>query len=1066
VSRFVELRPGEYRRTALLFLYFFLVVASFYILKPVRNALFLDALGAAKLPYVYLGTTALVALAMPLYTRAAATLSPQRLAAYGMGLSVLCILAFRWALGLGSTGVAAGFYIWVNLFSSVAIFQFWYLANVAFNAREAKRLFGFISSGGILGGAVGSAFTRWASLSLGTDALLTLSVVPLVACVIIATRLRVATEEPATEPTTDDTDVGAGGLRLIWESRYLKLIAATLGIATVVSTLVDYQFSVIAEERFPTTDEKTAFFGNFFAGLNGFVFLFQLVVTGRIVKRFGIGVSLLILPVAMAVGSVGVLAAPVLAAAVVVKGFDWGLRYSINQSTRELLYLPIQRATKAKAKPWIDIFGSRLAEGVAAVVLLGMTATAVSSIRAIGVVAVAFTVLWVIVVVGVKREYLRLLVGLLERRDVHSEDELLSALDASTVDVLRHALRVDDEARVIYALDLLRLAKGVDLSVEVRPLLSHASETVRAAAVRMLADIGDGSVVEEVGRLAESDKTEVQLEAVYYVCRYGPVLPEEQMREFWHHADPTVRAAAIACVARHGNDIEVGMAYEGIRQIIDDKGADNADVRFAVAKAFASMDAPALTELLEELVADLDPHVAAQAIESAGHLGAPALVPAIEARLRDAPTAVAARAALASYGDAIVPRLRDALLGEGSDPRVRRGIPRVLCMVGTDEAAGALVEALGAYPADLAQDTQELRYHAIKALNRLRRNRADTVVPESPLAAAIESESRLQVELLDHRDVVDSLGEPASLLSTVLHERQEQGLERLFRLLALRHPPRDIYNAYAPLRAPRRSAPRSAARSALRPNALELLDNLLPTDTKRLVMPLIEDGDSDARLRPLRQRWGLTRHSATENLGALLHADDAWLSAAAARAVALLHDAPSAPLVPPGVPPERLAALADALPERTPDMNLLEKVEFLTRAELFGDINTEQLGQAAAATTEADFDAGAAVFREFEYADSVYVVVQGEVRLSGETIPDHVAGEGEVFGMLALFADEARLLTAVATQPTQTLRLDKDVFLDLLADHVEISRGMLSNLTQKIQTLSAELQKQRKLPPS
>jgi AAA family ATP:ADP antiporter len=776
-----------------------------------------------------------------------------------------------------------------------------------------------------------------------------------------------------------------------------------------------------------------------------------------VVKRFGIGVSLLILPAAMAVGSVGVLAAPVLAAAVVVKGFDWGLRYSINQSTRELLYLPIPRAVKAKAKPWIDIFGSRLAEGVAALVLLGMTATAFSSIRAIGVVAVGFTVLWVLVVVGVKREYLRLLVGLLDRRDVHSEDELLSAMDASTVEVLRTALRVDDEARVIYALDLLRLAKGVDLGVEVRPLLSHESETVRAAAVRMLADIGDGSVVEEVSRMAETDETEVQLEAVYYVCRYGPALPEEQMREFWYHADPKVRAAAIACVVRHGNHLEIGMAYEGIRQVIDDKGADNADVRLAVAKAFASMGAPALTELLEELVADPDPTVATQAIESAAHLRPPALVPAIEERLQDASTAPAARAGLAAYGSDIVPRLREALLGDDATPTLQRCIPRVLYMVGTDEAAAVLVETLGAYPADLAQDTQALRYHTIKALNRLRRDRTDAVVPERPVADAIESEARLQAVLLGHCDIVDGLGKSASLLYTVLRERKEQSLERLFRLLALRHPPRDIYNAYAPLRAPRRQTPQSAVRAALRPNALELLDNLLPTDTKRVVMPLIEDGELDARLRPLRERWGLARHSVADALAILLHADDTWLSAAAYRVVALARDDEQL---------DAVAALANKLPERTPDMNLLEKVEFLTRAELFADINTEQLGKAAAATTEAAFDAGETVFSEFEYADSVYVVVQGEVRLAGETIPEHVAGEGEVFGMLALFTDEARLLTAVATQPTQTLRLDRDVFLDLLDDHVEISRGMLSNLTRKIQALSTELQRQRALPPT
>lgn len=1028
-----------------MFLYFFLVVASFYILKPVRNALFLDALGAVNLPYVYLGTTALIAVAMPVYTRAAARLSARSLAAYGMILSVVCILAFRWALGFGLVGVAAAFYIWVNLFSSIAIYQFWYLANIAFNSREAKRLFGFISSGGILGGAVSGAITRWAGAAVGTETLLTLAALPLIACVVIATRI------PATDPPTGDATrrddpsrdgAGPGGLRLIWGSRYLKLIAAILGIATVVSTLVDYQFSVIAEARFPTTGEKTAFFGAFFAGLNGFVFLFQLLVTGRIVKRFGIGTSLLILPVAMAAGSLGILAAPVLAAAVVAKGFDWGLRYSINQSTRELLYLPIRRDVKAKAKPWIDIFGSRLAEGIAALVLLGMTAAAFSSLRVVSVVAVAFTVLWAAAVLAIKKEYLRLLVELLDRRNVRSEDELLSSLDASTVRVLLEALDTDDEDRVVYALDLLRLAKGVEMGPALRPLLSHTSETVQAAAVRALADIGDAGVVEEVGALVESHEPEVQLEAVYYVCRFGPQAPEAQMREFWYHADAKVRAAAIACVARHGNHVEIQMAYEGIRQIVDDKAADNADVRLAVAKAFSSMDSPVLTDLLAELVADPDTAVARQAIESAGLLTPRGVLPALEARLTDSDTASAARRALAAFGAEVVPRLREALLDDNCDDLLRRRVPRVLHMIGTDEAVDVLVEALGDSSPAARYEAQARRYHVIKALNRLRRDRADLAIPRSAVHDAGEREVKWHVRLLDMRAATETLGEPAALLNAVLGERQEQSLQRLFRLLALVYPPREIYNAYAPICETRGATTPTTA--ALRANALELLDSLLGADMKRMVLPLIDDGAPEARLKPLRDLWGLHAPASADVLDELLDVDDPMLAGAAFYALTHLRGDG-------GKPPQGAQAA------RRMDVNLLEKVAFLKRAELFADIDTEQLAKVAAAAGEVEFAAGDVMFRQHEYADSVYVVVSGEVSLSGEQISVDAAREGDVFGMLALFTDEARLLTATVVQPTQALRIEREAFLDLLDDHAEISRGMLRNLTRKIQRLSAEL---------
>jgi AAA family ATP:ADP antiporter len=550
----------------------------------------------------------------------------------------------------------------------------------------------------------------------------------------------------------------------------------------------------------------------------------------------------------------------------------------------------------------------------------------------------------------------------------------------------------------------------------------------------------------------ESDEPEVQLEAVYYVCRFGPQAPEAQLRDFWSHANPKVRAAAIACVARHGNHIEIQMAYEGIREVIGDKSAENADVRLAVAKAFASMDSPALTDPLGELVGDVDATVARQAIDSAAHLTPLPLIPSIEARLCDSATAPAARNALAAYGPDAVHHLSASLLGArdgaSSDVLCRR-IPRVLQMIGTDAATKVLIEALAEPAADLAYGAQVRRYHVVKALNRLRRDQPKLSVPQAAVHEAGTREVRLQLLLPDLRAAAVSLGDSAALLVAILDERWEQSLERLFRLLALVYPPREIYNAYAAIR--ETSGPTTTTAGAtLRANALELLDNVLSVEVKRVILPLVEDGDAEMRLKPLRDMLGVRPPSQRDALDALQNADDALLSGAAYYALRLLGDAGQE--LPDGSP-----ALSDGTNARGMDVNLLEKVAFLKRAELFADIDTEQLAQVAAAAAEVEFDAGDVVFRQHEFADSVCVVVCGTVSLSGEESPEDSAGEGEVFGMLALFADEARLLTAVAVDPTRALRLDYDVFMELLADHVEICRGMLKNLTQKIQRLSAEL---------
>ena len=163
------------------------------------------------------------------------------------------------------------FYIWVNLYGVLAVSLLWLLANAVFNAREARRLFGFIGTGGIAGSVLGGVFTGWAASWLGTENLLLISAALIAISAGLVCKVRVNADAMPVEKATK-----GGALQAIASSALLRHIAVVAGLVAVVAVIADIQFNEIVDAAFETKDEKTVFFGTFFAYLNGFSFFFSI----------------------------------------------------------------------------------------------------------------------------------------------------------------------------------------------------------------------------------------------------------------------------------------------------------------------------------------------------------------------------------------------------------------------------------------------------------------------------------------------------------------------------------------------------------------------------------------------------------------------------------------------------------------------------------------------------------------------------------------------------------------------------------------------------------------------
>ena len=207
--------------------------------------------------------------------------------------------------------------------------------------------------------------------------------------------------KPATTEVSEPSGENAAleGARLVLKSPYLLSIVAIVGLYEMVSTIMDFQFSSTVA-HYLDGPAIGAQFADTFNLTNKVAFFVQLLLTSFVMTRFGVGVALLFLPVAALIGSTAFLIAPVLLVGSALNTADGGFSYSINQSAKEVLYVPTSRDEKYKAKAFIDMFVQRFAKAVAVGVSLVITTyfSGFESIRWLSIVTVLILVVWIMAV--------------------------------------------------------------------------------------------------------------------------------------------------------------------------------------------------------------------------------------------------------------------------------------------------------------------------------------------------------------------------------------------------------------------------------------------------------------------------------------------------------------------------------------------------------------------------------------------------------------------------------------------------------------------------------------------
>ena len=395
---------GLWVRAVFLFLNFLLIITALYHLKPASRSLYIEFLGADRLPYVWIGTALLMAVTIGAYHR---LVERVRRVTLVLGSCLLFALAFiGFWFWLRQPGPAAAFclYVLVDVFSVVLVEQFWSLTNSIYSTREGKSWYGFIAIGGLLGGILGgtlsSGLVTWGGL--GTADLLLVAAAILGLVLLINLAMNRAGLYCEVEGQGKET-LYRGGWQAIRRNRYLLMIAVILLLAQVVDPLVEFQFSKSVEAAFPLLDQRTVYLGWFFSLLGWVSILVNLLLTPLIHRLLGVTAGLLVQPLMLLCCSGGFLLRPTLLLGAATKIADRGLSYSINRASRELLYIPIDTVLIYRAKAWIDMFGYRLFKIGGSLLILGLTPWI--SLSQLSWVVLALCLVWIATVLRIGRAY-------------------------------------------------------------------------------------------------------------------------------------------------------------------------------------------------------------------------------------------------------------------------------------------------------------------------------------------------------------------------------------------------------------------------------------------------------------------------------------------------------------------------------------------------------------------------------------------------------------------------------------------------------------------------------------
>lgn len=1056
----LKVRTGEVRRTGFMFLVLMTLVGSFVTGRIIRDTLFLDIPNIkAQLPIMYVVAAVAVAIFTFIVARIADRMSRTTFMISAIAVMNVTLIASRFVIERHTKWFPYAFYVWIDVFGSVMIVQFWTFANEVFNAREAKRLFAIIGGGGVVatilvGMGVGQNAKR---LGLANLLYVLIGILIVNAFALILAKRAAPKQEIVSRAAQKAQKKGA-----VFSSAYLRLIAATTVCTFLATTLGDYEFKLIVSEAIQDRDARASYFGTFY-GVTGLLSAFvQFFLTSRILEKAGILPALVMLPVSLLGGAAAVFVSPVLAAASALKGAENTLRYTINDATTQLLYLPIAKEARARAKAFIDGILRPLA-----IALAGLSLFFFSSFMTHRRVTTALAIVcavWGLLIVFLRSEYLKTLLTTLKQRRLDFEGVAYGKTDEGTLRAFQETLKKGSPEEMLTVLDLLSATELPPGQIEslVLPLLDHQDDDVKIATLNFLGTRARPELAKKMEPLFDASSEPVRAAAVSAFCALARDDAAMVLERFLDDPSLLVQGATVAGLIKNGGLEGVLTAADQLKMMIDDL---RPPVRERAAWILGEIAVSGFYRPLVQLLNDPVQEVRQSAIAAAGKLRTPKLLEPLLELMPDERVAPLTVDALASYGSEIEPQILSAFLRPGQPARVRAHLCRVLQRIGDKDSVRVFIS-------DLPLSGDRLRTQAMSAAVRIVARKPEARPDPGLISRALfrEADTYLQAVVTERE-----IGECSDLLHSELKDRADDAMHRIFCALAFSYPMQTLEIVQANM---------SSQDVNVRANAVEVLDNLLEADHKALILPLVDEGALRQMLDSQEVKGGVIHHDRNTWLKELLGDPEPWMVVASLHtigsfripgldklmSVCLTHEEAWVretalwalrTTLPPELLPQKAQKLIGDEVERVRHygehvlaeiemISNVEKVLFLKKIDLFRRIRGDDLARIANIAEELSFTDQERVFNEGDLGDALYLIVTGKAKIHKGETQLAVLGERQCFGEIAILDSEPRSASVTAVEPLLTLKIRRDDFSEIMAQKPEIAQGVIKVLCARL----------------
>jgi AAA family ATP:ADP antiporter len=417
----------------------FFLLAAYSMLKTIREPLVLTVPGGAEVKsYAAAAIAGLFLILVPLYSAIASRVSRVKLINSVTLFFVACLIAF-FALHRAGVPIGVAFFIWVGIFNLMVIAQLWAFATDVYTVQQGKRLFAIVGFGASLGAIAGSFSTGQLVTTYGPYPFMLGACVLLILCMALtnivnvrerrarAAQPRQAEERnveaapPAGQADAADAPVrGRSGFALVFHDRYLLLIGVLMLVYNFVNTNGEYILGKMVLGAYITAHGAAAvsgldakkvigeFYGNYQTIVNVLSAVIQALAVSRVLKWFGVRVALLVLPVVALIGYSSMALIPLLSFIRGAKLAENSLDYSLQNTTRNALYLPTSREAKYKAKQANDTFFVRFGDVLSAGLVFAGTTWLGFAPREFALANVILIVVWLVLAVAIGRSFKRM----------------------------------------------------------------------------------------------------------------------------------------------------------------------------------------------------------------------------------------------------------------------------------------------------------------------------------------------------------------------------------------------------------------------------------------------------------------------------------------------------------------------------------------------------------------------------------------------------------------------------------------------------------------------------------